>query len=187
MTIMVISKTIRDALRHLLRAKRSNSSLRLLQTFAKRWLPLLTQEVALFTLVLRTNHSRSYLSCCRPCVHGYVHGGRDGSFRYSVRRWCAPAGRYGRGFDPLFLAVQAYRYRPQCSHLQHPQPSKPVLCKCISKIRGIRPTIGNVGQPQNTAGESEEAAGRCNEWVFLRIGYSKIAAGASISTANFTI
>ena len=32
------------------------------------------------------NHSWSYLSCCRPCVHGYVHGGRDGSFRYSVRR-----------------------------------------------------------------------------------------------------
>ena len=29
---------------------------------------------------------------------------------------------------------------------------------------------------------SEEAAGRCDEGVFLRIGYSKIAAGAAIST-----
>lgn len=59
--------------------------------------------------------------------------------------------------------------------------------KCISKIRGIRPTIGNVRQPQNTAGESEEAAGRCDEGVFLRIGYSKIATGTPISTANFTV
>ena len=33
----------------------------------------------------------------------------------------------------------------------------------------------------------EEAAGCCDEGVFLRIGYSKIAAGASISTANFTV
>ena len=96
-------------------------------------------------------------------------------------------GGTGEGSIPLLLAVQAYQYRPQCSHLQHPQPSKPVLCKCISKIRGIRPTIGNVGQPQNTAGESEEAAARCNESVFLRIGYSKIAAGAPISAVNFTI
>ena len=96
-------------------------------------------------------------------------------------------GGTGEGSIPLLLAVQAHQYRPQCSHLQHPQPSKPVLCKCISKIRGIRPTIGNVRQPQNTAGESEEAAGCCDEGVFLRIGYSKIAAGASISTTNFTI
>ena len=43
-------------------------------------------------------------------------------------------GGTGEGSIPLLLAVQAYQYRPQCSHLQHPQPSKPVLCKCVSKI-----------------------------------------------------
>ena len=43
------------------------------------------------------------------------------------------------------------------------------------------------GPSGTSAGESEEAAGRCDEGVFLRIGYSKIAASAAISTINFTI
>ena len=57
----------------------------------------------------------------------------------------------------------------------------------------LRSTLGRglsaagSGPSGASAGESEEAAGRCDEGVFLRIGYSKIAAGVAISTVNFAV
>ena len=57
----------------------------------------------------------------------------------------------------------------------------------------LRPALGcglsaaGSGPSGTSAGESEEAAGHCDEGVFLRIGYSKIAAGAAISITNFAI
>ena len=59
------------------------------------------------------------------------------------------------------------------------QPLRPALGRGLS--------AAGSGSSGTSAGESEEAAGRCDEGVFLRIGYSKIAAGAAISPINFVI
>ena len=59
------------------------------------------------------------------------------------------------------------------------QPLRPALGRGLS--------AAGSGPSGTSAGESEEAAGRCDEGVFLRIGYSKIAAGAAISITNFVI
>ena len=60
---------------------------------------------------------------------------------------------------------------------------------CVGRDdQSLRPTLGcglsaaGSGPSGTSAGESEEAAGCCDEGVFLRIGYSKIAAGAAVST-----
>ena len=59
------------------------------------------------------------------------------------------------------------------------QPLRPALGRGLS--------AAGSGPSGASAGESEEAAGRCDEGVFLRIGYSKIATGAPISTRNFAV
>ena len=59
------------------------------------------------------------------------------------------------------------------------QPLRPALGRGLS--------AAGSGPSGASAGESEEAAERCDEGVFLRIGYSKIATGAPISTRNFAI
>ena len=72
-----------------------------------------------------------------------------------------------------------------------PQMKHQVCVGCDDQ--SLRPALGRglsaagSGPSGASVGESEEAAGCCDEEVFLRIGYSKIAAGVAISTTNFTI
>ena len=74
--------------------------------------------------------------------------------------------------------VTTVQYKPQMKHQvcvgRDDQPLWPALGRGLS--------AAGSGPSGTSAGESEEAAGRCDEGIFLRIGYSKIAAGASIST-----
>jgi len=79
--------------------------------------------------------------------------------------------------------ITTVQYKPQMKHQV-----------CVGRDdQSLRPALGRglsaagSGPFGTSAGESEEAAGRCDEGVFLRIGYSKIATGAPISTVNFTI
>ena len=79
--------------------------------------------------------------------------------------------------------VTTVQYKPQMKHQV-----------CVGRDdQSLRPALGcglsaaGSGPSGTSAGESEEAAERCDEGVFLRIGYSKIAAGAAISITNFVI
>ena len=79
--------------------------------------------------------------------------------------------------------VTTVQYKPQMKYQvcvgRDDQPLRSTLGRGLS--------AAGSGPSGASAGESEEAAGCCDEEVFLRIGYSKIAAGVAISTANFAI
>ena len=70
--------------------------------------------------------------------------------------------------------VTTVQYKPQMKHQvcvgRDDQPLRPALGRGLS--------AAGSGPSGTSAGESEEAAERCDEGVFLRIGYSKIVGDA---------
>ena len=79
--------------------------------------------------------------------------------------------------------ITTVQYKPQMKHQVYVGCDDQSLRLALG--RGL--SAAGSGSSGASAGEFEEAAGRCDEGVFLRIGYSKIAAGAPISTTNFAI